>query len=53
MEYDHFARECPNAIMEEEELSHSDMEQAVLQMLMHENQMIIDGQVQQNQYLNM
>ena len=35
-EYDHFAQESPNTSMDEE-MDHSDVEPASLQMLSHEN----------------
>ena len=44
-EYDHFARECPNTVTDEE-LDHSDSEQAALQMLMQDNPINADGQAE-------
>ena len=35
-EYDHFAQECPNTPTDDE-MGHSDSEQASLQMLTHDN----------------
>ena len=35
-EYDHFAQECPNTLTDDE-MGHSDSEQASLQMLTQEN----------------
>ena len=42
-EYNHFARECPIAMMEEEEPDHSDTERATLQIL------TLDSPDEQNQ----
>ena len=44
-EYDYFAMQCPNAVTDEE-LDHSDSEQAVLQMLMQDNPINSEGQAQ-------
>ena len=44
-EYDHFAIECSNAVSDEE-LDHSNIEQAALQMLMQENPLNSEGQAQ-------
>ena len=38
-EYEHFARECPSA-MTDEESDHSNLDQAALQMLTQENSLI-------------
>ena len=49
-EYDHFVAECPNTPTDEE-LEHSDVEPASLQMLTHENFPIkSNGEVE---YLNL
>ena len=44
-EYDHFAMECPSVVTDEE-LDHSDSEQALLQMFMQENPIDLEGQTQ-------
>ena len=49
-EYDHFAQECPNTPTDDE-MGHSDTEQASLQMLTHDNLLInSNGEVE---YLNL
>ena len=44
-EYDHSATECPNMVTDEE-LYHSHIEQAALQMLIKENPINSEGQAQ-------